>query len=314
MKCTATLPIVFLIVASTNACVSTKVELLVPPNKYPPVPAEEVRVFMAREEIAELGYEYEPVGMVFTSGHAYYTGQESMLRSTREKAGEIGANGLILGEIDEPGFWEWLFGGNERRSQMMAIRWWLPEEHPESGLAYQDSLMAMAPDAGDLYTFPNSGYLYGGQRVRVTAADLGIRNQAGRFEGFRGDTLVVAAAHSTMMLPVASVTRLELSWGRESLGGKGAAVGAVGGAAIGLIIGAPRVSACQEEEPRIGPGCGFLFFPYIVGGALAGVVLGGIVGETIKVDRWVEVPLDRLRVSLGPQRDGRFRLGLSARF
>jgi len=41
---------------------------------------------------------------------------------------------------------------------------------------------------------------------------------------------------------------------------------------------------------------------------------GGIVGYFIKTDRWEEIPLERLRVSLTPQRDGGFALGFSVRF
>ena len=201
MKRTATLPIVFLIVASSNACVKTKVELLVPPGRYAPVAAEEVRVFMARAEIIELGYEYEPVGMLFTSGSADHTGQEDFLRSAREKAGEIGANGVILGEMDEPSFGERLFGGSQRRSQMMAIRWWLPEEHPESGLSYQDSLLAMAPDAGDLYTFPNSDNRYG--YINRAFSALGLHTHSSRAEG---DVLFVTFDEARLRL---AVTRID---------------------------------------------------------------------------------------------------------
>jgi hypothetical protein len=44
---------------------------------------------------------------------------------------------------------------------------------------------------------------------------------------------------------------------------------------------------------------------------LLGVIIGGFIWKT---DRWEEVPLDRLRVSFGPQRDGRFGFGASVRF
>jgi len=42
--------------------------------------------------------------------------------------------------------------------------------------------------------------------------------------------------------------------------------------------------------------------------------LGAVIGALIKTDRWEEVPLDALRVSFVPQRDGRFGLGMSVRF
>jgi hypothetical protein len=45
-----------------------------------------------------------------------------------------------------------------------------------------------------------------------------------------------------------------------------------------------------------------------------GAAVGLVVGAFTKTDRWEEVPLDRLRVSIVPQRDGRFALGVSVSF
>lgn len=163
---------------------------------------------MAREEIAELGYEYESVGVLFTSGDADFTSRAGMLRSAREKAGEIGANGLILGEINEPSLGERLAGTVtdldffvKRRSQMMAIRWWPAEEHPGSSLSYQDSLMTMAPDAGDVYTFPNSDNRYGYIYRAVSALDL--HQHSARREG---DVLLVTFNEARLRV---AITRID---------------------------------------------------------------------------------------------------------
>ena len=51
----------------------------------------------------------------------------------------------------------------------------------------------------------------------------------------------------------------------------------------------------------------------VIVGAI-GTVAGGLVGYFIKTERWEEVPLERLRVSLAPQRDGGFALGFSITF
>ena len=48
-------------------------------------------------------------------------------------------------------------------------------------------------------------------------------------------------------------------------------------------------------------------------GAIGGLA-GGIAGNFIKTERWEEIPLERLRVSLAPQGDGGFSLGFSVRF
>ncbi len=150
-----------------------------------------------------------------------------------------------------------------------------------------------------------------GQRVRVTAPDLGIRKQVGRFETLRGDTLVVAAADSTMTFPVTSVTRLELSWGQRSLARRGAGIGFLSGATIGAIIG---FAAGDDTN------CYFICFTAEDKATAGVIVLGGIgalIGLAVgshKTDLWEEVPLDQLRVSVGPQRDGRLGLGLSFAF
>jgi hypothetical protein len=49
-------------------------------------------------------------------------------------------------------------------------------------------------------------------------------------------------------------------------------------------------------------------------GAGAGLVIGGVVGSLIKTERWEEIPLDQLRVSVAPQGEGRFAVGLTVRF
>jgi hypothetical protein len=49
-------------------------------------------------------------------------------------------------------------------------------------------------------------------------------------------------------------------------------------------------------------------------GGLVGLVVGLGVSPLIKTERWEEVPLDRLRVSVAPQRDRRLGIGLAVAF
>ncbi len=111
-----------------------------------------------------------------------------------------------------------------------------------------------------------------------------------------------------MVVPVASITRLEVRRGRKSNWAEGAGIGLLVGAATGAII----VVASGDCGGGFGPcptaGQGAVFL-----GGLGGVI-GLIIGASTTTERWVEVPLDRLRVSFAPQRDGRFALGLSMRF
>jgi len=147
-----------------------------------------------------------------------------------------------------------------------------------------------------------------GARVRVTAPDLGISKQVATFEAVRGDTLVVLA-ESRMFCPLASVTRLDVYGGQKSNTLKGMGYGLLIGAGVGVLVGA--VVPCRDA----------LDFSYEsdcvkIGGA-AGAVVGLLVGTTVgllnKTDRWEEVPLDQIRVSFLPRRDG-FALGMSVAF
>jgi hypothetical protein len=136
-----------------------------------------------------------------------------------------------------------------------------------------------------------------GTRVRVYAPELGIERQSATFEALRGDTLVVVA-DSAMYCPLASVVRLDLYRGRGGHPWTGAALGFVAGAIAG---GAAAIISCENTLCSVGP-------DVVLGGAgiggLAGGLLGAGVGALIKTDRWEEVPLDQLRVSVAPRRDG----------
>ncbi len=137
----------------------------------------------------------------------------------------------------------------------------------------------------------------------------------GTFVRGEADTLVVQSNGDTLSVPVNLVTRLDLSRGRKTNTGKGAGIGFL----LGGLVGAVIVYASYEEcvggfacLGDLGPGVNVVAGGVI--GGLGGLVTGAFIGLAIQTDRWREVPLDRVRVSLGPQRDGRFGLGASVRF
>ena len=190
-----------------------------------------------------------------------------------------------------------------------------------------------------------------GDRVRVTAPALGVSKHAGVLAAMSTDTVAV----DTLRIPLASVTRLEVSRARGP-SSKGAAIGAlVGGglgvaaelgpagivfgagvgallgtssrvrkrAGIGLLVGAATGAviglASGDDPPCSGWFCwGFTAEEKAALGAIGlgglGAVIGLIAGAASSGERWEEVPLDRLRVSVGPQRDGRLGFGLSVTF
>ena len=192
-----------------------------------------------------------------------------------------------------------------------------------------------------------------GDRVRVTAP--GVNSGAVTVVAVGNDTLVLGRDVSTWGIPIASVTRLEVSRGR-GLSGQGAGIGAaLGGgfllyasgdpvagalgaglgallgssprtrkvAGIGLLIGALSgafIGLASGDDP---PCSGWFCWRFTAEekAALGAVGLGGlggviglIAGAASSGERWEEVPLNRLRVSVAPQRDGRFGLGASVRF
>ncbi len=143
-----------------------------------------------------------------------------------------------------------------------------------------------------------------GDRVRVTAPALEVRDLVGTYIAVRGDTLELESEATLLAIPMASVTRLEVVDGRKSGLVKGGVVGLV----VGVGIGVAKVSGCGSGDDCFDAGL------WLSAPPLAGMLLGGVVGALIKTDRWREVPLDRPRVSFGPQRDGRFGFGASVRF
>ena len=166
-----------------------------------------------------------------------------------------------------------------------------------------------------------------GERVRVTGhfcqfysncAGGYPQHRVGSFVAWESDTLVVQSNGDTLAVPQDFVTKLEVSTGR-GYSKAHAIAGMIGGMFVGSLIGIAIADVTAEEgcssldvtAKRDKGNClanGFLV------GFLGGSLVGWGIGALIPGDRWADVPLDRLRVSVAPQRDGRFGLGLSVRF
>ncbi len=140
----------------------------------------------------------------------------------------------------------------------------------------------------------------------------------GTFVTWEADTLVVTESNGdTLSVPANLVTRLDVSWGRTTNTGMGAGIGFLLGGVVGAVIGYGTYEECARPGlfsclGDVGPET--LAFAGAVIGGFGGLVTGALIGSAIETDRWQEVQLDRLRVNLGPQRDGRFGLGASVRF
>ncbi len=144
-----------------------------------------------------------------------------------------------------------------------------------------------------------------GARVRVTHLP---RHSVGTFLAWKSDTLVFQSNRDTLSVPVDLMARLEVSRGEKTIPGRGAVIGLLLGGVAGAVIGH------ASRDPQCEPWCIYYDVAGVMFGGLGGAVAGALIGSLIKTDRWVEVSLDWLRVSMTPRRDGRFGFGASVRF
>lgn len=149
-----------------------------------------------------------------------------------------------------------------------------------------------------------------GQIIRVTMPELGIRQQVGEFEAMDGGNLVVSSASSTLQYPLSSVSRLEVYGGRQSHPWRGAGIGFLTGYAAGFLVWVAAVEGCYEGASTAS--CAAVLGGGI--GSIAGTLIGAFVGGVlVKTDRWDEVTLDGVQVSLIPRPKG-FGVGASIAF
>jgi hypothetical protein len=146
-----------------------------------------------------------------------------------------------------------------------------------------------------------------GDRVRVTAPSVLGGPFAGTVLTRDPDSLVVQGGTETRRLPLASITRLDLSRGRKSHTLLGAGVGFLVGAGVGGALFASDPYSCDEVHSAC-----------IVLGAVAlgaaGALVGAVTGALVRTERWAEVPLERLRLSLIPDGGRALTLRVSLNF
>ncbi len=118
--------LVFVIALTAIGCVSAKATLLNPNVRFDPVPPEEVIIYY---DEADVPGEFETIAIIRSEGKELMTTEKQMLKKMREKAGAVGANGIILQGIKDPGdldrMADELSGGlglGSRKIQATAIR------------------------------------------------------------------------------------------------------------------------------------------------------------------------------------------------
>jgi hypothetical protein len=152
-----------------------------------------------------------------------------------------------------------------------------------------------------------------GDRVRISAREIGVERLAATVLTVKSDTIVVRSGEP-LALPFASVTKLEVSRERKSRARLGMAIGFWTGAVAGGVIVARSSRDTEDTVFDFNPGEAF---GELLGGALlggiAGTLGGALIGSSFKVDQWEAVPLHRIRVTIVPQRKGKLSVGVSLR-
>lgn len=171
-------------------------------------------------------------------------------------------------------------------------------------------LLAPCPTIGAGESIPS---IPAGARVRLTlpceamnpsprAPGSGACRQEGRVVAVEGDTITLAAAESTHSHRLSATSRIEVSRGSRSRWLAGAGVGFVVGTAgtYALLNQGGSTNPCDRSanQDAIGPAA-------CVGlaavGGVAGAGAGALIGRLFRTERWQEVPVEGLRVTLGPR-------------
>lgn len=82
------------------SCVSTQAVRLGNAQVRPAIKWQEVKVYRTADQVPG---KYEEVALLNSTGDALWTGENAMYASMMKKAAKLGANGIILDAMSEPG-------------------------------------------------------------------------------------------------------------------------------------------------------------------------------------------------------------------
>lgn len=131
----------------------------------------------------------------------------------------------------------------------------------------------------------------------------------------RAGTVTLDVVGSTTRYGLAAVSRVEVSRGRQSYWLVGAGAGLVVGAGVTFAVlnSGGSTSLCNQSENQDAMSSGECLGLTALG-AIAGAGLGALTGGLFRSERWEELPLERLRLSLKPPSGGSLGLRLAAAF
>jgi hypothetical protein len=118
--------VVFFIATLLVSCVSTKAVRLGTSNvaQRPAVPWNQVAVYRTADQVPG---KYEEVALLAATGESLWTSEAGMWKSLQKKAGQLGANAIILDSMSEPSAGAKVaaaflgVGGAERKGKAIAI-------------------------------------------------------------------------------------------------------------------------------------------------------------------------------------------------
>lgn len=104
------------------ACVSVSKSILDRSMMATPVPADEVHVYLPGDSVPEC----RRIAILSAKGDVDMTNEGQMIDKLRKEAGKLGANAIILGQIEEPGTGAkvakaFLGTSADRRTQAIAV-------------------------------------------------------------------------------------------------------------------------------------------------------------------------------------------------
>lgn len=148
----------------------------------------------------------------------------------------------------------------------------------------------------------------GNAKVRARVPSIKKRWMVGKVVKMTQDTLIIERGRTFFQIPLSSISNLEVSIGLHRNTDKGS----IFGLALGLAVLAPVAIADARGE-----GDEWQRFATIVTATFISLpiwVLSTLIGATIKSDKWVEVPPQRLNLSIAPTSTKGLRAALTFNF
>jgi len=124
-----TLIILIVSLAFVTACVSVNATKLGTGNYRRPVPADQVAVYRTADQVPG---RYEEIALLNAKGDSTWSSESGMFNQMKKKAGQMGANAIILDAVSEPSAGAKIAGaifgvGAERKGKAIAIFVFPPE-------------------------------------------------------------------------------------------------------------------------------------------------------------------------------------------